>query len=314
MNKDLKEIYESALESINPYNAVWDYLENNPVNNKMYDNIYVVGCGKGVMPMAKAIEETFLDAITEGVVVTKKGHLIEEDLFKIDVVEGSHPVPDENSVEGAKKVLEILEKAKENDLVISLISGGGSALWSMPAGNISLNDKRKVSELLLNSGASIHEMNCLRKHLSDIKGGRASVYAYPATVLSLVVSDVIGDDLDVISSGPFFPDSTTFEDAKGIIEKYNLEQKLPESILGHIKKGLVREIEDTPKAGHKAFDKVKNEIISSSKIAVQSGAEKASELGYELIFWPGYIYGECRDAAQNFAMRVLRLSFRNKRL
>jgi glycerate-2-kinase len=306
INSEIKLIYEYAIEEINPYNAVSEYLNENKLDLAKYSNIYVVGCGKGVVPMAIAVEDFFGKNITQGCVVTKYGHTDKRKLNFIEIIEAGHPLPDKNSIIGTNKVEGILQKAGEKDLLLSLVSGGGSALWVSPSEGLNLEDKMKVSSVLLKCGASIHEINCIRKHLSNIKGGNAARLSRPAEVISLVISDVIGDNLDVIASGPFYPDSSTYKDALDIIDKYNIGKELPENVLNHLEKGRRGEKEETPKE-EKYFNKVENNIISSNQIAVKAAAKKAIELGYEVIFWPQNIEGECRDAAQDFSMRLLQL-------
>ena len=211
--------------------------------------------------MARAMEDLLGNRITKGLVVVKYGFT--DELSYTETVEADHPLPDANGVSGTKKILELIESAGKKDLVFSLISGGGSALLPQPAGNIKLEEKQAMTQKLLKCGASIDEINCIRKHISSTKGGQMARAAFPATTINLMLSDVVGDRMDVIASGPFVPDMSSFKEAWGIIEKYNLDN-IPESVRAHLKSGLDGKIEDTPKEGDPVFDKVYNLIIGSN--------------------------------------------------
>ncbi|MBW2593761.1 MAG: glycerate kinase, partial [Deltaproteobacteria bacterium] len=209
-----------------------------------------------------------------------------------------HPVPDQNGENGALAISAMAESAESDDLIICLISGGGSALMPLPAQGLSLADKQKTTGVLLACGAAIHEINTIRKHLSDIKGGMLARAANPATLVSLILSDVVGDDLDVIASGPCVPDSSTFADCMDIITGYGIEEHLPETVAVHLKAGLSGQIPETPKAGDSAFEKTRNLIIGRNIDAVNAAKSAAKNLGYHTLILSSMIEGETRDVAR----------------
>lgn len=303
MRKDLEKIYKAAIEAVNPYNSLIEIMKiekdtlllrqkdntlSFDLNN--YNNIYVVGAGKATSPMALAAEKVFGDRITSGIICVKYGYV--ENLKKIKTFEAAHPVPDEAGNEAAQKIYDLITKAGENDLVISLISGGGSALLPLPVQGISLQNIAAVTSLLLKSGASIHEINSFRKHLSRLKGGGMARAAYPATVINLMISDVVGDDMDVIASGPFVADTSTFAYVSNVIEKYKLEFKIPQNVLTHIKSGIEGKIEDTPDEAEDCFKKVYNVICSSNIIALESAKKTSESLGYNTVVLSSMIEGD----------------------
>jgi glycerate-2-kinase len=244
MREHALQIFQAGLQAVDPVEAILRHVTLNDnvlrisdrqFNLKDYDRILVVGAGKAVAPMAKAVEDLLGNRISDGVIVVKDEHGLP--LKKIKVREASHPVPDERGVKGTEEILSLVETAGRRDLIICLISGGGSALLIAPVHDISLEDKRNATKLLLACGATIHEFNAVRKHLSRAKGGRLAQMAYPATVTSLILSDVVGDDLDVIASGPTVPDSSTFDDAEQILKGYGIWDQLPPTVRDHLAKG-----------------------------------------------------------------------------
>jgi hydroxypyruvate reductase len=216
-----------------------------------------------------------------------------EELSVTETVEAGHPLPDENGMAGAKKIMELLSDSREEDLVISLISGGGSALLPLPAADITLVQKQNLTRELLACGASIHEINAVRKHISLTKGGQMARAAFPATVVNLMLSDVVGDNLDVIASGPFVPDSSTFGDVSGILKKYDLKD-IPETIRRHIETGVKGDISETPKENDPIFDKVYNIIVGSNIIALEAARVRAEDLGYNTIILSSLLEGETK--------------------
>ncbi|MCP4134963.1 MAG: glycerate kinase [bacterium] len=307
--KNLEAIYKAAINAVNPEVAVRTHLtlegdklvllaDGNPLKEydiSRYERIFVVGAGKATSPMAKAVEGILGNRISSGCVCVKYGYT--EELSKIEIVEASHPIPDANGVEGAKKIRAILEDAGEKDLVISLISGGGSALLPLPPEPITLDEKRETTDLLLKSGAAINEINALRKHLSLVKGGNMAKAAHPATVINLMISDVVGDHMDVIASGPFVPDNSTFALAQGIIEKYGLSGKVPASVASHIKAGVEGGIEENPGKESDIFGNITNLIIASNIIALKAAKKEAEQQGYSTIILSSLIEGDTKDAA-----------------
>lgn len=258
-------------------------------------NIYLVGAGKASALMAQAIENILGPRITAGHIVTKYGHSVP--LKYAGVTEAGHPVPDENGLRGTENIVSIVSRASEDDLVICMISGGGSALLTDVPDGCSLNDLKILTDLLLKSGANINEMNCIRKHLSKVKGGMLSHTAYPARVVSLILSDVIGNPLDVIASGPTAPDPTTFQDALGIIEKYGISDKVPEKILEILNDGILKKRKETLKESDEAFRLTANLVIGNNSLALQKAREKAEAYGYSAKIITNAIRSDVGDAA-----------------
>ena len=309
MRRESREIFLEAIAAVDPYAAVKRALRleghelvagqgDNVLrcfNLTEVDRILVVGGGKATAPMAKAVEEILGPRIWKGHIVVKYG--FSEELQKIEITEAGHPLPDENGVKGAAKILEILSEAGERDLVISLISGGGSALLPQPADDITLKEKQAVTQMLLDCGATIEEINALRKHISLTKGGQMARAAWPATVLNLMLSDVVGDRLDVIASGPFVPDPSTFKNVEEIILKYGL-QDLPASVAAYIKAGVEGRVPETPKEGDQIFERVFNLVVGNNLIALKAAGKKASSMGYSTLILSSMIEGETREVAK----------------
>ena len=299
------ELMRAAIEGSDPYAAVKRALrvEDNKlvVMGKIFPiegNIYVLAFGKAACSMAKAVEDILGDRVREGLAVTKYGYSLP--LKKIKVVEAGHPIPDENSMLGARLGLELAEKVGENDILLVLISGGGSALFALPEDGISLEDKIKVNELLLKSGAKIHEVNIVRKHISKVKGGKLAKRV-KGTLISLILSDVVGDRLDVIASGPTVKDPTTFRDAYRVLKLYKVWDKVPESVRRHIELGLKGEKEETLKED---LPNVHNFIIGSSSMACEAAKKRAEELGYKAYILTTTLEGEAREVALAFGSIV----------
>ncbi|HJZ97403.1 MAG TPA: DUF4147 domain-containing protein, partial [Candidatus Solibacter sp.] len=290
-----QKIFRAALDAADPAVAVTRYLKRRNVDR--YDNIYVVGAGKAGASMAQAAERVLGKRITTGLINVKYGHTAK--LRRIELNECGHPVPDEAGVNGAARIAAIAESAGANDLVLCLISGGGSALMPLPAEGITLAEKQETTRQLLACGANIHEMNALRKHISRIKGGQLARLAAPATIESLLLSDVIGDNLDVIGSGPTAPDASTFADVAAILAKYRIS--LPASVRERIDRGLRGEIPETPKFGDPLFARVGNTVIGSNRLALDAAARTARELGYRTLILASEIQGETRDVARMHA-------------
>ena len=293
----------SALDAVNPKKAVFNNVkrrENLLVIGRYkfdlteYRNIYVLGGGKASGLMAEAIEEILGDKITSGIINVLKGTEKMVKTKKIKINGATHPIPGEEGVNSTKAMLEIARKAGKDDLIIALISGGGSALMPCPADPVTLEDKKTVTNLLLKCGATINEINVVRKHLSAFKGGQLAKTAYPATLVNLIISDVVGDPLDIIASGPTVPDSSTFQDAYNVLKKYNLLNKIPENIKKRIQLGLSGKIEETPKPGDKIFRNVHNILIASNRTACIAAVKKARELGINSMLLSTYIEGEAR--------------------
>jgi glycerate 2-kinase len=249
-----------------------------------FRNVYIIGAGKASAQMARAVERLLGARVTDGLINVKDGHGAK--LQRVQINECGHPIPDRRGVAGTRRIAEIARQAGPDDLVVALISGGASALLPLPAPPITLAEKQKTTRLLLHCGASIHEINCVRKHMSLIKGGQLARLAYPATLLTLILSDVIGDDMDVIGSGPTVPDGSTFADARAILEKYRIPDLLPLAA------------KETPKPGDKIFEKTRNVIVGSNALAVDAAAEEARRLGFHTLVLSTFIEGEAREVAR----------------
>ena len=255
---------------------------------EQYKNIYVVGAGKATAAMAFEIENIFGKRIKSGIISVKYGHTAK--LKCIKIIEAGHPVPDKNGNMAAEEIFQRVETAGENDLVICLISGGGSALMPLPVSEISFEDKQDLTELLLLCGADIHEINTFRKNLSGIKGGRLAQAAYPATMITLMISAVVGDDPGIIASGPTYPYSGSIHECSEIIDKYNIRDKVPVSILKYLKL-------NTAKRDKEQFKNIFNFIIGSNIDALVAAKRKAEELGYNTLILSSSIEGETKHAA-----------------
>jgi hydroxypyruvate reductase len=274
-------------------------VDQREYNLKDYEHIYVIGGGKACAPMAKTVEEILGDRLEDGIVVVKYDHSLP--LKKISIIEASHPIPDTNGLEGTSEILKLLSRTGEKDLVICLISGGGSALLVQPHKEVTLQDIQTTSNELLACGATIDEINAVRKHLSIIKGGHLAHASYPSTLITLILSDVVGDPLDIIASGPTVPDESTFDDACKVIEKYSLEDRIPDNVCKLLKKGQNGEARENPKQGDKVFTNTQNVIIGSNKIALEAAKEKATDLGYNTIILSSMVQGESKEAAIFFS-------------
>ena len=246
--------------------------------------------------MAAAVEDMLGNLVTDGIVNVKYGYTAK--LNKIRINEADHPVPDEAGSRGAEEIVKLVGNTQENDLLICLISGGGSALLPLPVQGISLNEKQEVTKKLLACGANINEINAVRKHMSRIKGGQLARFSYPATLITLILSDVIGNYLDVIASGPTVPDSSTFEDVKEIMERYKIWNTIPDTVKNHFEKGIGRNIPETPKAGENIFSKTQNVIVGSNIQAVLAAAKEAKGIGYQTMVLSSFIEGETKDVAR----------------
>ncbi|NWF92043.1 MAG: glycerate kinase [Syntrophaceae bacterium] len=310
MRQIAKTIFLKAVEAVDPSkklkelvriekNAFFVSTDGGPERRfdlDAFKRILIIGTGKASASMAQALEEILGDRVTKGVITTKYGHLLP--LKKTEIIEAGHPVPDRKGLEGAKKVQILLKESGPEDLIIFLLSGGGSALLPLPVDGITLEEKQRVTQLLLDCGADIKEINTIRKHISQIKGGWLARWAYPSTVLSFILSDVVGDPLDVIASGPTVPDSSTFEEACEILEKYDLTRKIPPSVRKRLLQGKAGEIEETPKPGDATFEKVYHVLVGSNLIALRAAQREASSFGFNTLILSSSVVGETREAAR----------------
>jgi glycerate 2-kinase len=293
--EDLQAIIQAALQAADPAVAIRRLLKldkrtgNLRVGDLNYDlpafkRIIVVGAGKATATMAWAVEQILGDRIANGYINVKYGHSAPDPLQRIEINECGHPVPDEAGWSGARRIAELARDARKDDLILCLISGGASALMPLPVAPLTLANKQDVTRRLLACGADIHEMNAVRKHYSAIKGGHLAKLAYPATVLTLILSDVIGDDLSTIGSGPTVPDPTTCQNVREVFRKYGMETPF--------------EPVETPKPGDAAFRRVRNVIAGSNRLALEAAKKQARKLGYRTLVLSSTIEGETRDVAR----------------
>jgi len=256
-----------------------------------YEDVVVLGGGNAAAYVAVALEDVLGDRIDGGVVVTDDFAATE----RVTVREGDHPVPSERGVDATRELLAAADAADENTLVLAAITGGGSALMAAPAGDVSLADLQETTDALLASGADIHEINAVRKHLSALKGGRLARRAAPATVASLILSDVVGNDLSVIASGPVSPDESTFEDALAVLDRYGIDA--PDAVATRLECGAAREIDETPRAGDSVFAAVSNHVVADGMTVLEAARAAATDRGYETLVLSSRVRGEARDAA-----------------
>ncbi len=297
LRRQARAIFKAALQAANPAQAVFRRLQREDYTR--YRHIYVIGAGKAGAAMARAAERVLGRLISGGLLNVKYGHTVP--LRRIQLNECGHPVPDRQGVEGSRRIAEIAANAGAEDLVLCLISGGASALLPLPANPITLEEKQATTKLLLACGASIHEINAVRKHISQIKGGQLARRAYPAKVLTLLLSDVIGDNLDVIGSGPTAPDQSTFAQARAILEKYGILGRVPASVRVRLAGGESGAIPETPKPDDPIFARVRNVVIGSNRLAVDAAAARARELGFRTLVLSTFVEGETREIARMHA-------------
>ena len=273
--------------------------------DRRHARIFLLGAGKASGAMAAAAEEVAGDRVAGGFVVVKDGY--GGHLRRVEIAEAGHPVPDARGLAASARLLEVARSAGEGDLVLFLVSGGGSALTLAPAPPITLAEKQEVTRLLLASGAAIGELNAVRKHLSAFKGGQLARAAAPAAVLTLALSDVIGDPLDVIASGPTAPDPTTFADALEVLARRGLSGRVPPSVARRLEAGRAGEIQETPKPGDPLFERVANVVIGNNALVTDAAAATARRLGYRTDLATRELQGEARDVAREFVARARRL-------
>jgi len=335
--EDVQAVQEAALAAVDPGQAIRRHLRRQGdvliVSGRRYnlahfERVWIAGGGKAVAPMIAALAEILGDRLDGGVAVTKYGHSspgagdpsrAAPDPSVI-IYEAGHPIPDEAGVAGTRRLADLAAEAGPDDLVICPISGGGSALLVLPAPGIGLADMQLLTNQLLRCGATINELNTVRKHLSQIKGGGLARFAAPATVVSLILSDVVGDPLDVIASGPTSPDPTTYADAWAVLDRYGLIDTAPEPILSRLKAGLLASPEgtgvgllaspqhsaavldgtvpETPKPDDPIFERVQNVIVGSNRLAAEAALAKAQELGYNALLLTTFVEGEAREVAR----------------
>jgi hydroxypyruvate reductase len=302
---DLRAIFQAALTAVDPGEAVRTHVRREDDNLhvadynydlRQYDAVSVIGVGKAGATMSIAIEELLGDHLRGGHVIVKYGH--GGPVKRVTLHEAGHPIPDEAGVRTTHTMIDFVSECGPRELLICLLSGGGSALSPAPAAGITLAEKQEITRLLLACGATIHEINALRKHISQIKGGQLARLASPATLITLVLSDVVGDALDVIASGPTVPDSSTFADCLEILRKYQLLDNIPAAIRRHLESGLLGVIPETPKPGDAVFTRAQTVIIGRNLQALEAASRQAAVLGYQPLILSSAIEGETREVAK----------------
>jgi glycerate 2-kinase len=319
-----EQIMRAAIDRVDPVRMITDSLslagetltiateqQSLTVDLTLYDRILVLGAGKAGASMAQGLERVLGERITEGLVAVKYGHTGAAEGSgppyggsspgRIRLIEAGHPVPDGESLRAAREIAALAEAADERTLCIALVSGGGSALVTLPAEGVSLEEIQVTTELLLGAGTPIGEINCVRKHLSAISGGRFCGLAAPATVVALILSDVVGDELESIASGLTAPDPTTFSDALEICRRYGIRDRLPESVGQALEGGLRGERSETPKPGDPLFDRVHPLLIGTNALALEAARVRAEALGFNTLVLTSRLTGEAREIALVFA-------------
>lgn len=305
MRRRAEAIFRAGLDAVRPGAVIRRHCRRDgsflivrdfPYDLSRFRNIQVLGAGKAGAVMAEALEELLGDFLTGGWINVKYGHQV--DLKRVAVHEAGHPFPDAAGIEGAERILGLAGEANEDDLVIFLISGGGSALLPLPSEGITLEEKQETTRILTDCGATIHELNSIRKHISRIKGGRLAQAAYPATLLTLVLSDVVGDDLNVIASGPTVPDTSTFQDCLEILDRYGCRTRLPSGVVRHLEQGGRGKGDETARRGDRAFRRSRSVIVGNNELCLRRASETAENLGYRTLILSSRVEGETREVAK----------------
>ena len=302
--QNTRQMIDAALEAAAPQHALrrhlkregdWMWVGPQKYHLPDFRRVLLLGFGKAAVEMAQAAEDVLGDWLTGGLVITQHGHA--RPLEDIVIVEAGHPLPDENGLAGAAQMLELVGHPTKSDLIIPLISGGGSALLTLPVPGISLQDLQVVNQLLLRSGADIHQFNSVRKHLSQVKGGNLARRLYPARVVALLLSDVVGNDKGVIASGPFSPDRSTFAHVWETLGEYQLRAELPQAVRAHLQSGLRGEIAENPSAGDQAFGRVQALVVGDNQLAARAAFKRSNDLGFATRLLTSRLQGEARTAA-----------------
>lgn len=312
---DIFTLLEEGIQAVDPVHAVKQVIVNNtiqtnaqPLDLASFQKIFVVGFGKASVGMAQAVLNSI--SIDQAVVITNDTQA-KSSFDNLEIVVGGHPLPNQGSILGAQKIINLVQKCTEKDLVIVLISGGGSALFCHP--RVPLNDMQQATDVLMKAGADIKELNTVRKHLSEVKGGQLATKTQ-AQLVSLIISDVINDPLEFIASGPTAPDTTTFEDALSIIHTYKLADIIPKSVLHVLKQGVKKTIVETPKQDHSCFKRVSNTIVASNKRACTQMMQTAKRLGYQPVLYAADLQGEAKNIAPQLVAKAAQLKSDEKAL
>ncbi len=304
----IDDVMRTALNAVDPREAIFRRVRrighvltvaDRVIDLRTADRVFLVSIGKAAVPMADALIDLLDEDLTAGVLVTKYAHAAGfQPAATIQIVEAGHPVPDENSIAGGRAIESMLHDATGRDVLLCAISGGGSALVTLPVDGISLSDLQATTDALLRSGATVHELNAVRKHLDRIKGGGLARMSRGANTVTLLLSDVIGDDLSVIASGPTAPDPSTFEDAWRVVERFDLSAKLPGAVRAHLESGRRGDVPDTPKPGEASFDRVLNLIVASNRVAAEAAEQVVRSLGFNSLLLSTFVQGEAREVGK----------------
>lgn len=307
----IERILAATLAAVDPQEAVARHLQRDGEQLRAggrayalerFRRILVVGAGKAGAPMAQAAVQILGERLDGGLVITKQGHAGGvEQVGPVQLAEARHPLPDERGVQATRRLIELVSETTPDDLVICLISGGGSALLLSPVPGVSLADLQSLTAALLACGANINEINSLRKHLDQVKGGGLARLAAPAQLVTLILSDVVGDPLDVIASGPTVPDPTSFAEAYGVLERYAILEQVPPAVRAHLERGRRGELPDTPKQGDALFDQVQHVVVGSNLLAAQAALAQAQAEGLNTLLLTTYLQGEARQAGRMLA-------------
>lgn len=294
---------EAALDRALQRDGVFLRVAGQKFNLDDFRNIYLLAIGKAGIPMMIAAADLVSDHLTGGAVLSKalRSSIPNRYREKISLYHGGHPFPNQDSLKSTEEIRSYLSSLTGEDLVIILISGGGSALFTAPVPGISITDIQQANQIFLDHGLNIQEINTIRKHISQVKGGRLAVSLYPAKIITLILSDVIGDPIDMIASGPSVPDPSTFQDVQTVIKKYQLEQLLPSSVIRHLKAGTDGKIPETPKPDDPVFQGQTTLIIASNQDAIKGGLEQAQMEGFKGQVLPEPLAGEARLAGEALA-------------
>ncbi len=318
--KKVKDIFYKALDAVDPYRSIESYIEQvrEAYDRKRLDKFFVVGFGKAASSMALAIEDHFYDWVTNGIIVTKYGHAYREKgktrKSKVKVYEAGHPLPDENGVKATEEIIRLVRDHDEKTFIVCLISGGGSALFVSPSDGIRLGEKQRMTDMLLKAGADIYELNTVRKHISKVKGGRLAEIIYPAKMMTLILSDVIADRLDMIASGPTAPDSSYYEDSIHVLKKYSIMNEASASVVKFLQKGAEGLIPETPKAGDRIFERLENIIIGNNEKALLAAKDEAETMGMMTELISSELSGEAREAGRWLAEKALEIKRNAERM
>lgn len=301
LRENVIQIFQSGIAAANPYDAVKKYF----VLEKSFSKIHIIAFGKAACAMANAAQELIpKNLLGNAIAVTNYENVVE--VKNVEVLGASHPLPDLAGFEAAKRIAEIAKNAKADELVLVLISGGGSALIPYPVDGITLDEKVTTTNLLLSCGATIHEINCVRKHLSQLKGGQLAKRIAPAHCQALILSDVLGDDLSVIASGTTVADESTFADAIAILKNKNVWHHIPKSVQNHLEQGVF----ETPKI----IENASNTLVGSNAMSVEAAIKTATSLGYNVIRYDYPLCGEAREVAEQFVLTIKNTPLENGKI